>query len=385
MALPENGNNQSVDKPADGKLQKLQIVVKSNISPLSLEDVKELGLTIDPKVPTFTSAERVGADGKPEHVYLLSTRGGSVFLLEKDDPMVQELKMAAAAAAIDAFEATSPLEIAGSVKKSIEGYGYKFTGGPLEALDLAIEAMGKLRQLQENQLKVINLNAAQAAARQLTSDIGEPLHKFMVLPPHRKLAAMLFSETMMVVAAQDLLSPDTVEVAKDMQKIGKHLSERRAELMNMWVEHVAQAGSTLVTKTGETAATLIATIITKGGDSAGALMKVLVDGALGKGSFDEGTVRKILQNAGEGGQRLLDLIESSGLTINKFFRNLFSSKSESGDQSQYPEEMSGDYFTTSEATSGFGVNKLHPTQPKTPSGAHYVRGGIPNEPSDRRS
>lgn len=336
--LPENGQESGPNKELSRDLvpEPLVEIITGSMKKLNPSKVEGLDL---PKVesPLITSAIRTKTDGTKEIIHVLRTSEGSLFELEPENPLLQELQITAASAAIDAFEAQTPIQTASAIKKAIQEYagkGIVYRGSPFQAWDFAIKALEKMRDFQKIQLEVIQLNTMQAATRQLQTDQSLPLHKWMMLPPHRKEAAMLITEIGLVATMQNFIGPEAVQAASNMKDISLSLGVRRKELAEMWVNSYKDMALGVVSGTGETAINLIGKVISQAGNSGSEVAQVVLKVVFGEDLADEGAVKALLERSGETGQKLLDMISKSGLTINQFFRNLFKDAFKKEDQEQ---------------------------------------------------
>lgn len=272
-----------------------------------------------------TSAVRNLPDGSNEIVYILRTSDGSVFEMPEGNPYLQELQAVAANAAIDAMEMLSPIEAATAIKKAISEYGPEYQGGILDALRFAKEALQVCNEFQTEQLRSIQINVMQAATRQLQADQSRPVWEWVLLPPHRRHAASIVTEMALASAMESLISGDTVEAAMNMKEISKNMAERTAELQKIFVQNYRDMALGIAGETTRTAAGLVGEIISTGGKSASELAQIVLKILFGQKLGDEGVIKAILERSGDTGRKLLEIIERSGLTPNKFLQNLLTS------------------------------------------------------------
>lgn len=304
----------------------IQKRTKASMRKLSNDQSEALNLPKS-ESPLITSALRVKEDGSQEIVHILRTAEGSIFELDPENSLLQELQIAAAGAAVDAFEAQTPIQTATAIKNAIQKYddrGIVFNGSPFQAWEFAIKALERMRDFQKIQLEVIQLNALQAATRQLQSDQSLPLHKWLLLPPHRKESSMLLTEMGLAAAMEKFISSDTTQAAQNMKDISLSLSERRKDLAEMWVNSFKDTTLGIVSGTGDTVISLFGALISKAGESGTELSKALLTVVFGQDLADEGAVKAILEKSGDTGTKILELVEKSGLSLNQFLKNLLN-------------------------------------------------------------
>lgn len=305
--------------------QKNIVVQRSTMKKLNMDQLSDF----DPPItdsPLITSAIKTDDSGRENVIHILRTAEGSIFELDSENPLLQELQIAAASAAIDSFEAQTPIQTASAIKNAIQQYagkGIVYKGSPFQAWEFAIKALEKMRDFQKIQLEVVQLNTIQAATRQLQIDQSLPIHKWILLPPHRKENAMLLTEIGLAAAMQKFITTDTVTAAENMKAINFSLSQRRKDLAEMWVNSFKETTLGIISGTGDTAVNLVGKVLSQAGNSSAEVAQLFLKITFGENLADEGAVKAVLERSGETGTKLIKLIEDSGLGINQFFKNLF--------------------------------------------------------------
>ncbi len=330
MAKPEESDN-SQQGELEGELvidvtplnqaeeDSIEVANPSRMRKLTGEEIKSLGLP-ETVAPLITSAVRKSKKGPDKLIYLLRTGEGSVFEMDERHPMVQEMQIKAAGAAIDTFETVTPLQTANAIKNAISQFGYTFDGGPLQAWDFAIKAMDKMIEFQNKQLQIHQINVMQAATVQLQSDISLGLAGYLTLPPLRKRAADILIQLGLAAAVKNYSGQDTLDAADRLGKINLLFEQMTQEAATAKAQGKADRAYLAADK----AKTFIGDILAQGNESTIAFSKTLIGFVFGDDHQDEGVITATLNKAGESGQKLLALIQGSGQGINGFFKNLFN-------------------------------------------------------------
>lgn len=322
MAIPTHEGPKS-DVPKDNggvtppEETTIQLVNQSKMRRLQKEEVDKLGLPERPGALITTGVRRI--NGKEELVYILKTSEGSVFQLDKDHQLIQELQVKAASAAIDTFEALTPLETANAIRQEIAKFGFSFDGGPLEAWDFAIQSMDKMIAFQEKQLKLHQINALQSATLQLEEDANLNIIGWTALPPHRRQAAMILTQLGLAAAVQQFTSDQTVGSAENLKRINKLFEEMAQEKKDIQSQASRDRAYDNATKVKE----YLGDILSQGNQNAVEMSKSLMSFVFGEDLKDEGVIKATLIRSGESGQKLWEMIERSGLGVNGFLRNVF--------------------------------------------------------------
>jgi hypothetical protein len=317
MALPEyesEKDKQDVPTPVDQA--SIEVANTHSMRKLKADEIKSLNLP-ETSSPIITSAVR-NTGGEQKLVYLLRTGEGSIFELDANHPMIQEMQIKAASAAVDTFEALTPLQTANAIKKSVNEFGYTFDGGPLEAWDFAIQAMDRMLVFQKKQLQLHQINALQSATMQLQQDANLSLTGFALLPPHRKQAAVILTQLGLAAAVKEYTDVETLSAAERLKSINMLFEEMAAEKANIWAESKAERAYGAASKVK----TFLGDILSQGNANTAEFSKTLLGFIFGEELQDEGIIKATLIRAGDSGTKLLELIEESGLGINGFFKNL---------------------------------------------------------------
>lgn len=262
-----------------------------------------------------------------ELCYLIQT-SNAVLIIDKDHPYIRELKLNAINQIMNATQATTPVQIAASINRSLKEAGFKSKLDPFEALDFGIEAMGKVIEFEGLHTQLIKINVTQADLLQLKADISLGRTQYALLPKYRKIRIALLAEANFISLMQGSIDENTVVTSEHIKEISLNLEQRKSEIAKMLtedkvdkVERIFAGGSSVA----KTVITDFASAITEGSSE---LIGGILILALGQETVDEGLLAALLRNSGDAGERLHDAIVKSGMTVNQFITNLFGKNGE---------------------------------------------------------
>lgn len=313
---------------------------------LGPEELEALGIKLTP-IPAMYDIMNPSSGEK----LTVLAMDNAAFVMTPDHPMVQDLQGSMADVLIQNARAKQPILTAKGINDALLAAGLPVLKNrtPREILEFGAEIMEGYQIFLEAQtgvlraqLKLQQLSAATDAMQVLREDIHKTGWEMAFTSSIRKQNATLMLRLAFLAAAGELVDEKTQGTLQTITEVDQGLRELKISAAKEWADGITELAGTSLGNLGKGVKTLADEIIVQGGGKITAeAAKILTEFTFGKGAYDEGLVKEVLEKLGIGADKLSHIAKRTGTSIGGLLRGFWDSiRGKSSQEDEVPDDFS---------------------------------------------